>query len=226
MSVRICPICGKEFSLPHKNTAKYCSSECRTQSRLLKKKPNCICRICGKEFYLKPSHIRGEKHCCSRDCCNIYRKSLMSGAGNHQYGLKGEKNASFLGLITTKKNVRLVDKWIYIPKHPYANRYGRIKLHTYIVEQNHNLYSDKYFDLVNGIVVLNKKYMVHHIDGNHNNNNLHNLMIVTRSEHSTIHNMLRRFGGKHLSHKEMAVFQLGLLKCVDYGKISYKMNNE
>ena len=150
----------------------------------------------------------------------------MSGAGNHQYGLKGEKNASFLGLVTTKKNVRLVDKWIYTPKHPYANRYGRIKLHTYIVEQNHNLYSDKYFDLVNGVVVLNKKYMIHHIDGNHNNNNLHNLMIVTRSEHSTIHNTLRRFDGKHLSHKEMAVFQLGLLKCVDYGKISYKINNE
>ena len=48
-------------------------------------------------------------------------------------------------------------------------------------------------------------------------------MIVTRNEHTTIHNVLRKFNGGHMSCKDMAIFQLGLLKDIDYGKIPYKI---
>ena len=34
---------------------------------------------------------------------------------------------------------------------------------------------------------LNKDEEVHHIDGNHSNNNLDNLMVLSRAEHMSIH---------------------------------------
>lgn len=44
--------------------------------------------------------------------------------------------------------------------------------------------------MIEGFTVLKEGYVVHHKDGNHNNNDVRNLEILTRGEHTSIHNKL------------------------------------
>ena len=155
----------------------------------MKAEDNVMCEICGKSFHLKPSAIKRYKHhTCSKECANKLKSILYRGEGNHQYGLKGELNASFKGEYTTRKNVNQIDIWKYIPTHPYCNRNGRVKLHRWLVEQNYVKFNPKYFEMIDNLVVLRKDSYVHHIDGNHDNNDITNLLPVTKAEHRRIHN--------------------------------------
>lgn len=154
-------------------------------------KNNAVCPICGKEFHVKPSHLKRYKTvCCSKECSRKPRSIYMSGEGNHQYGLKGDKNASFKGMLTQRKNSTQLDAWIYCPEHPYARSDGRVKLHRYIVEQNADYFDRSFFDEVNNHLYLRKDLFVHHIDGNHDNNNIENLQVVTKAEHRRLHNKM------------------------------------
>ena len=117
-----------------------------------------------------------------------YKSIWFSGEANPQFGLKGELNASFKGQETFRKNHNVVDIYVYCPQHTYANRYGRVVKHRLVVEQNHELYDLKFFDIIENTYVLKKEYQVHHKDGNHNNNDVNNLEILTRSEHTSEHN--------------------------------------
>lgn len=185
---KICLTCGKEFEVPHwRENAKYCSPECRQEA--LKGELNCTCEVCGKKFHLKPFQLNKYKHhCCSKECLDVLKQTLYSGEGNHQYGLKGELNASFKGLEITKVNNNLIDIFVYDPTHPHANKHGRVTKHRLIVEQNYKMFDYKYFEEINGRVVLKKSSQVHHIDGDHNNNDIINLIPVTKAEHRRIHN--------------------------------------
>ena len=185
-----CLICDKLFEVPNwrKYTAKYCSRECQTES--LKGELNCECKICGKQFHLKPYSISSKiGNCCSKKCLAEYKKELMKGDKNHQYGLKGSLNSSFAGNETIKTNNNITDIYVYAPDHSYANRNGRVTKHRLIVEQNYKLFDYKYFEEINDQIVLKKSSHVHHIDFNHNNDSINNLMPVTRSEHKKIHTM-------------------------------------
>ena len=155
----------------------------------MKAENNTTCEICGKEYHVKPSHIKRYKHhTCSRECCNKLKSILYKGSGNHQWGLKGDKNASFKGERTLKRNNGLMDVFVYVPDHPYANKDGRITLHRLTVENNYYRFNIKYFEEVNGKIVLRRDSQVHHINGNHDDNNIENLIPVTKSEHRSIHN--------------------------------------
>lgn len=208
---KICLICGKEFEVPHwRKNAKYCSPECRQES--LKGDLNCTCEVCGKKFHLKQYSLnRSKHHCCSKQCLSVLKQKLYLGEGNHQYGLKGELNASFKGLELIKKNNNLIDILVYDPTHPYADRYGRVKKHRLLVEQNYKLFDYKYFETINGRVVLKKTSQVHHIDGNHNNNDIANLMPLTRSEHRKIHNNESEIVRDSVTGRITGVFKQGEL---------------
>lgn len=188
MIIKICPICGEEFQVPvYRKTAKYCSTKCQKIS--LQAKPNCICEVCGKEFHLKPSQLNKYKHhCCSRQCSDKLKSVLYKGQGNHQWGMKGPLNASFKGIEIEDVNNNLIDVKVYDPEHPYADKNGRVCKHRLIVEQNYKLFDYKYFELVNNRMVLKKTSHVHHINGNHCDNRIENLIPVTRAEHRSIHN--------------------------------------
>lgn len=190
MITKICTICGKEFQVipRRKHTAKYCSKKCADKSH--EGSLNCTCEFCGKKFHRKQSHINKTKHItCSKECCYKLRSLLYSGESNHQYGLKGNLNASFKGEKIQKRNHNNVDIRVYIPSHPYADRNGRVTEHRLIVEQNYKLFDRKYFEEINGTTVLKKSSQVHHINFDHNDNRIENLMPVTRSEHTIIHNL-------------------------------------
>ena len=66
VSIKICPICGKEFSTYHHNQ-KYCCMECRGKAD--RKRVICTCDYCGVKFE-KPRnayHSNGRNY-CSDDC--------------------------------------------------------------------------------------------------------------------------------------------------------------
>ena len=207
-----CLICDKDFEVPNwrKNSAKYCSKECQNKS--LKGKPNCECKICKKKFHLKPYQISNKTgNCCSRNCLNEYKKELMTGNKNHQYGLKGSLNSSFIGNEIIKTNNSITDIYVYTPEHPYANRNGRVVKHRLIVEENYKLFNESYFENINNKIVLKKSSQVHHIDFDHNNNSITNLIPVTRSEHSKIHNKVSIIVRDIKTGKITGVFKQGEL---------------
>ena len=96
---------GQEIFVPHwrAGTAKYCSVQCQRKSLICG--PNATCVVCGKPFYIKPNRLKRLKHppCCSLKCSSLYRKVWFRGKGNHQYGLKGNKNSTFSGDVIFQK---------------------------------------------------------------------------------------------------------------------------
>ena len=64
---------------------------------------------------------------------------------------------------------------IYFPDHPKSDKYGYILEHDLIMECNIGRW-------------LNKDEIVHHINGIRNDNRIENLMLMTRGEHSRLHN--------------------------------------
>lgn len=185
-----CIICGKEnYPIDTKKFPKdFCSYKCYEEWQKFNKTPNCTCSICGRSMYLKPSRLSRVKNgiTCSKECANKLKSSYMSGEKNHQFGLKGDLNASFLG-----KEIQTTGGYImeYCPGHPYANEYGRVRQHRLVIERNHELFSEDYFEVINGNYYLKAEYHVHHKNENTQDNSIENLQIVTKSEHTHIHNL-------------------------------------
>lgn len=191
----ICKTCGKKEIVAPSRAKKYknCSRECMGiyNSVTYSQKKKIECWSCGSTFLVKTSHVDKRKT-CSKACFAEYQKVKMAGEGNHQYGLKGHLNASFKGLEIPKVNHRNIDIRVYVPDHPYADSNGRVLKHRYIAEQNFEEFSPDCFDEINGYKVLKKKYDVHHKDHNHSNDDLKNLEVMTRGEHTAHHNKYKK----------------------------------
>lgn len=65
-------------------------------------------------------------------------------------------------------------KYAYAPKHPYANKAGKVYEHIFIMCKHIGR-------------KLNPNECVHHIDRNRENNCLENLQLLTLSEHAKLH---------------------------------------
>lgn len=100
----------------------------------------------------------------------------MSGEGNHQHGLKGSLNASFTGgtRIDSKGYVRVL-----MHEHPNADAQGYVKEHILVMSQ------------ILGRPLDTSVEMVHHKDENKLNNDPDNLELMTKSEHTSLHNKER-----------------------------------
>lgn len=186
-----CLICGNVFFVPHwRPNAKYCSISCQRKS--LHGDDNTICTNCGKSFHLKPySKKKTSRHMgyfCSVKCKNEYKKIWFVGENNHQYGIRGKENASFKGNEILKQNNHLCEVEVYAPYRIDASKSGRVTLHRLLVEENWEKFRNDAFEEIGGQHVLKKGFQVHHIDGNHSNNSIDNLMVVTMAEHRKIHN--------------------------------------
>ena len=162
MITKICKQCGKKFDVPeYRKDAKYCCDECKHKA--LHGDLNCECEVCGKKFHLKPYALKKSKHhTCSRECLNKLKSTLYKGEGNHQYGLKGDKNSSFKGYEIEDVNNNLVDVKVYKPDHIFADNSGRVLKHRLIVEENYYLFDINYFIEVAGNYYLKKGVDVHH----------------------------------------------------------------
>lgn len=217
MVTKICENCGASFEVikSRENTARFCCRACADEFKRKNQDLNCTCDWCGKKFHLKPSAITRYKRTmgiyCSKECMNKAKVDFMKGENNHQYGLKGELNASFKGEEITHKNHDVVDIYVYDPSHPYANSNGRVVKHRLVVEQNHELFNDDFFDIINDRYVLKKIYSVHHKDHDHSNNEVSNLEILTRSEHTKEHNKNKQIIKDSKTGRITGVVKLGEL---------------
>lgn len=160
------------------------------------------CLICNKEFIVKPSHMKRRKT-CSRECLKKLKSITMKGAGNHQFGLTGESNGSFKNKFSIKNGY----VFIFLPEHPYCIFNGRIKYHRVIAEKQKNI--KKEFLDENGFLL--PTIDVHHKDFNKLNNEPDNLQILTRSEHTKLHNKYKQIIRNKNNGKIIGVFKRGEL---------------
>lgn len=152
-------------------------------------KINCI--VCNNEMNVKPSRIsrlKNGKITCGLKCSSILRKETMSGENNHQFGLKGNLNASFKGELTIKRNHNNIDLHKYVGLDYPGNNKGRILYHRFLVQENYKLFDISFFDLTDGKYILKNDLDIHHKDNDHNNNSIGNLEVISRSEHTSLHN--------------------------------------
>ena len=145
---------------------------------------NCVCPTCGIKFHLKPYHFRRFKtHYCSKKCQNEARKAYMSGAGNHQYGLIGDKNATWRG--GTKIN-SLGYREIQSIGHPFAvGRSQYVLEHRLVAEQY--LLTDENSVVIEGRRYLSPDHVVHHKNGDRLDNRAENLCVMSLREHQSMH---------------------------------------
>ena len=196
MVIAKCEHCGIEFKAQKGNghIRRFCSRKCSDEHHRLGK--YLTCPVCGKLFYRKPHYfkmITGKWDiCCSMECSKVIRSKNSTGKNNHQYGLTGRLNSSFKDFDTKRKNNVLNEIMIYVGDwYLGKTKAGRIPKHRYDVELNHALFDQSFFDEKQGWFYLKDGYVVHHIDCNHENNDLYNLQVLTKSEHVSLHNKLR-----------------------------------
>ena len=81
---------------------------------------------------------------------------------------------------------------IHVENHPFAHKCHNIgsyyKEHRYIVEQNYQLFDEKYFVIIDGKHYLKPEISVHHINEITTDNRIENLVPMTKSEHTSEHN--------------------------------------
>lgn len=147
------------------------------------------CDYCGKEIRMKHyRYARSAHHYCCKKCFYLHKSKIFTASNNHQYGLKGPANASFSGSTIIRNNHHLKERMIYVGEWYIKSQNGRVKEHRYIVEKNHHLFNPKFFREINGWHYLRPGIDVHHIDFDHNNNQIDNLQPLTKEEHRKIHN--------------------------------------
>ena len=60
--------------------------------------------------------------------------------------------------------------------------------HRLVIEKNYKLFDKTYFLEINGNFYLKPEFSVHHINENKKDNRIENLQIITKSEHTYLHN--------------------------------------
>lgn len=183
-----CVICGKvEFVQPCRaKTYLTCSKECQHihLAQKFSKKIKCKCAYCGKSIELKPyKYNLVQNPCCSKICANNLKKETYKGSNNHQFGLCGPLNASFKEGNLLDQNGRSVEIMVYAPDCPESNQNGRVKKHRLLIYQNKDRFNKCIFkdDLIHSDI------NVHHIDCDHDHNNIDNLIPLTRKQHKSLH---------------------------------------
>jgi hypothetical protein len=71
-------------------------------------------------------------------------------------------------------------RFIKVPHHPYKRKDGTLLEHRYIMEQHIGRY-------------LTKDDIVHHINGIVDDNRIENLQLLSRGEHTSLHNKGRKW---------------------------------
>jgi hypothetical protein len=129
------------------------------------------CVDCNKEIIaVKFNKSVSETRCRSCGQSRSWAKRNQSGI-NHYNWKGGEKNVK--GYI-----------YVLFPKHKHANVNGSVQRSHLIWEQFTGYYPQNH-------------EVIHHVDGNKLNDVIENLRIMTRSEHSRMHNTGNNYGYKH-----------------------------
>ena len=187
IGIRQCLNCGLDIEIMHKERMLrdkvFCCKKCEGAYRSKNLENNCKCDWCGKEYHTKPNLLnKYDKHYCSIECHANHKKEYFAGGSNHQYGLKGSSNS------TWKSDYKITNygyRKIRVLEHPLRDCDDFVFEHRLVAEKY--LLNDDNSIEIDGVKYLNPKLEVHHIDNNKLNNDICNLMILTKSEHSKLH---------------------------------------
>jgi hypothetical protein len=183
-----CKNCNKEIE--DTKYGQFCVYSCYEKYSLVNKEPNCECTICKKKMYMKQFRLNKAKNgiTCSRQCSSEMRKIFFVGENNHQKGLTGHLNSSFIGKETINNYGYILE---YCPGHPrpadISIKGARVRQHRLVVERNSHLFDENCFEKINNWKVLKLEYDVHHINEIKTDNRIENLQILKRGEHSSLH---------------------------------------
>lgn len=136
------------------------------------RKPNNNCKVCGTSIYIRPHRLKqGEKMgwTCSRQCSAKLRAEYC----------QKEQNPKWRGGTYSDSGYKMIHK----PEHPNASSNGYIYIHHLIMEE-------KIGRFINKTDISKDKEVVHHIDGNKNNNDITNLSLMTVGNHNKLHRQL------------------------------------
>ena len=178
----------KVFKSRYENREKiFCSKKCESDYKIKHPQLNAICSFCGKSIHKKESQInRSNRLYCSKECLIKDKKIIMSGTNNHQFGLKGNLNSSW---ISDERISFYGYKLFRDLKHPFRNSDGFVFEHRLVAEKY--LLNDENSIKIDGNSYLKPEYVVHHLDFNRQNNNLENLLVMKRSDHTSLHVNMR-----------------------------------
>jgi len=134
-----------------------------------------ICQLCGGDFLATRYDVKkGYGKFCSRLCHTKSngRKNINRLCGEQ----RGENNPNWRGGITLHFKGYVYE---HAPEHPHATKTGYVLQHRLAVERYLNRY-------------LGTEEVVHHIDGNVQNNSIDNLVLfASTSDHTKHHCSLR-----------------------------------
>lgn len=206
-----CLICGKIEYVRPSRAKNYltCSRKCQHEflSQKFDKKIECICSYCGKLFKLKPYTYNKVQHpCCSRECAAKLKETTFQGLNNHQFGLNGPLNATFIEGDIKRKNGKKIDVMVYDPNCIESDSSGRVKKHRQLIYQNKN----KFHSCIFKDGLIDPSLNIHHIDCDHDHNYIENLIPLTKRQHKIIHAKLG-YNASELLTKIIGVVKQGEL---------------
>lgn len=130
---------------------------------------------CGKEFRTYPSKVAiGRGKYCSTRCSLVKTNEALSknDASRWEKGRATWNRKPFI--FTRSRKGGKMYKLLYLPDHPNASKKGYIREHRFVMEQK-----------IGRTLLANE--VVHHLDRNTLNNDVHNLELLTAKEHSRLH---------------------------------------
>lgn len=158
----VCKRCGKEY--PAWSYEINRSKYC--SKKCMRNRVTKTCLYCDEEFEVKKSDdLLGAKY-CSRKCKDSHRSAIYS----------RENCPRWHGGRSTIKSGYILR---FFPDHPFSNVRGYVYEHRLVMEEHLGRY-------------LDKKEVVHHINGNNTDNSIDNLQLfINNSEHIKFHKMRR-----------------------------------
>lgn len=192
---RECNVCGKSI-VCYKSTydkKKYCSKECRESVTHLTK--HCI--VCGKEYSVAKSRYGNRKNirykCCSENCRDEFHRRNKKD-NNHvctNCGLSfnsprdNKTSMVFCSQKCSKEYMRGEKSPFYSGGNITSQGYKAIKIgKKYVLE--HRLVVEEHIGRK-----LKRDEDVHHIDFNKLNNDISNLLLLKKDEHTRLHHKLK-----------------------------------
>jgi hypothetical protein len=197
-----CKHCGKPFKAYECSKRLYCSKTCAITENWKKRerapKVKFTCRNCGKEFELDASETRvkeGKVHYCSAKCRDEARKvgklTPCKQCGKLFYTTRNDFCSKQCARDYRSANMdhKTYTENGYLVKFVKGyNKKGNVKLHRAVMEEKLGRR-------------LSPDEIVHHIDGNKLNNDISNLEVMSRSDHSRLHREKEKENGKEFFKK-------------------------
>ncbi len=163
----VCKQCSKKFMNYKSDNSKYCSKVCKDIS--LQVNHIHSCNYCGNSFSTK----RNKSKYCSIKCTGLANSNTLKGRNAWN---KGIKHIAISGS----------NHWNWKGGKNYSGLYKTVRVNGRY-KYEHRLVVEQHIGRK-----LETREQVHHINGNHKDNRIENLIVVTPEWHTKLHQILRR----------------------------------